>query len=82
MMNTSASPQISPGFGVAEITSDPDGGEIFLDDKFVGNSPATLRLSEGAHVLIIKFPHHADWQRSITVLKDSVVTVKVTLKPI
>jgi S1-C subfamily serine protease len=82
MMNTAASPQISPGFGVAEITSDPDGGEIFLDNKFVGTSPATLRLSEGAHVLIIKSPHHADWQRSIAVLKDSVVTVKVTLNPI
>jgi len=82
LMNTAASPQISPGFGVTEITSDPDGGEIFLDDKFVGTSPATLRLSEGAHSLIIKSPHHADWQRSITVLKDSVVTVKATLNPI
>jgi S1-C subfamily serine protease len=82
LMNTAASPQISPGFGVTEITSDPDGGEIFLDDKFVGTSPATLRLSEGAHTLIIKSPHHADWQRSITVLKDGVVTVKSTLNPI
>jgi PEGA domain len=82
MMNTAASPQISPGFGVTEITSDPDGAEIFLDDKFVGTSPATLRLSEGAHTLILKSPHHADWQRSITVLKDSAVTVKATLVPI
>ena len=69
-------------FGVTEITSDPDGGEIFLDNKFVGTSPATLRFSEGVHVLIIKSPHHADWQRSITVLKDSVVTVKATLNSI
>jgi serine protease Do len=63
MMNTAASPQISPGFGVTEITSDPDGGEIFLDNKFVGTSPATLRLSEGVHVLIIKSPHHAGQRR-------------------
>ena len=82
MMNTAASPQISPGFGVTEITSDPDGAEIFLDDKFVGTSPATLRLSEGAHTLTIKSLHHTDWQRSITVLKDSVVTVKAKLDPI
>ena len=61
MMNTAASPQISPGFGVTEITSDPDGAEIVLDNKFVGTSPATLRLSEGAHTLILRSPHHTDW---------------------
>jgi S1-C subfamily serine protease len=81
MMNTAASPQISPGFGITEITSDPDGGEIFLDDKFVGSCPAKLRLGEGAHTLIVKSRHHTDWQRSITVLKDSVVTVKAKLDP-
>jgi hypothetical protein len=81
-MNTAASPQTSPGFGVTEITSDPDGAEIFLDDKFVGTTPATLRLSEGAHTLTIKSLHHTDWLRSITVLKDSTVTVKATLNPI
>ena len=82
MMNAAACQQIFSGFGITEITFDPDGAEIFLDDKFVGTSPATLRLSEGAHSLIIKYPHHADWQRSITVLKDSVVTVKATLNSI
>jgi hypothetical protein len=82
LMNTSAPPQISPGLGVTEITSDPDGAEIFLDDKFIGTTPATLRLGEGAHTLTLKSPHHADWQRSITVLKDSTVTVKATLDPI
>ena len=81
-MNTSAPPQISPGLGVTEITSDLDGAEIFLDDKFIGTTPATLRLGEGAHTLTLKSPHHADWQRSITVLKDSTVTVKATLDPI
>jgi hypothetical protein len=49
MMNTAASTQIVPGFGVTEITSDPNGAEIFLDDKFVSSSPATLRVAEGAH---------------------------------
>lgn len=82
MMNTAASPQISSGFGVTEITSDPDGAEIFLDDKFVGTTPATLRLTEGTHTLILKSPHRMDWQRLITVLKDSSVTVKARLTPI
>jgi S1-C subfamily serine protease len=82
MMNTAASPQISPGLEVTEITSDPDGAEIFLDDKFIGTTPATLRLTEGTHTLILKSPHHADWIRSINILKESTVTVKAALRPI
>ncbi len=82
MMNTAASAQSVPGFGITEITSDPDGADIFVDDKFVGNCPATLRLTEGPHTLILKSPRHADWQRSITVLKESSVTVKARLTPI
>jgi S1-C subfamily serine protease len=81
MMNTGASMQSVPGFGVTEITSDPNGAEIFLDDRFVGTSPATLRITEGTHTLLLKSAHHADWSRSISILKDSSVTVKATLAP-
>jgi hypothetical protein len=81
MMNTGASVQISTGFGITKITSDPDDAEIFLDDKFVGTSPATLRIAEGAHALILKAAGHADWNRSINMLKDSTVTVKATFAP-
>jgi trypsin-like peptidase/PEGA domain-containing protein len=82
MISTGSSPQIVDGFGVTETTSDRNGAEIFLDDKFVGSTPATLRISEGAHTLILKSAHHTDWSRSITILKDSTVTVKATLVPI
>ena len=82
MMNTAALPQISPGLGVTEITSDPDGAEIFLDDKFIGTTPATLHLTEGAHTLILKSEGHANWIRSINILKESTVTVKAALRPI
>jgi PEGA domain len=82
MMNTGSSVQISTGFGIIEITSDPEGAEIFLDDKFVCSGPATLRIAEGAHALILKAARHADWNRSINMLKDSAVTVKATLAPV
>jgi PEGA domain/Trypsin-like peptidase domain len=82
MISTAASPQISWGFGVTEITSDPDGADIFRDDKFVGSTPATLRIAEGAHTMILKSTGHADWSRSISILKDSTATVKATLGPI
>jgi serine protease Do len=83
LMNTaSASSSVSApasGFGITEISSVPDGADIYLDGQFVGTSPATLRIAEGEHTLILKLAHHPDWSRSIHILKDSSVTVKATL---
>jgi hypothetical protein len=38
LVNTGSSTPAVPGFGIAAITSEPDGAEIFLDGKFVGTS--------------------------------------------
>jgi serine protease Do len=67
------------GFGSVTISSTPDGAEIYVDDKFVGNAQASLRLPAGKHSILLKSPGCADWLRSIEVLKDSSVTLKVTL---
>ncbi len=82
LMNAASVRQAGNGFGVTEITSDPDGAEIFLDDNFVGATPATLRIAEGSHTVVLKSANHADWNRFISILKDSTVTVKATLAPI
>jgi hypothetical protein len=70
------------GVGTVTISSDPDGAEIFIDDKFLGNAPATLKLSPGSHAVLLKFPGHADWRRTLEVLKSSRVSLKATLEPI
>lgn len=82
MMDTASAAPNSVGFGITEITSDPDGAEIFLDDKFVGTSPATLRIPEGPHNLVLKYMQRADWARAINILRDSTVTVKAILEPL
>jgi len=69
------------GVGTVAISSDPDGAEIFVDDKFHGNTPATLKLPTGTHVFLLKFPGHADWRRSLEVLKSSKTSLKATLEP-
>ncbi len=81
MMNTTSAAQIASGSGVAEITSDPDGADIFLDDNFVGTTPATLHIPAGPHTLVLKSAHHTDWNRSVNILRDSTITVKATLEP-
>lgn len=72
-------PAVPAGVGTVIITSEPDGAEIFVDDKFHGNTPATLRLTSGSHAILLKFPGRADWRRSLEVAKSSKVSLKATL---
>ena len=67
--------------GTVFISSDPDGAEIFVDKKFHGNTPAMLKLTIGSHVIVLKFPGHADWRRTLEVLKSSKTSLKGTLDP-
>lgn len=74
-----SSPNAPGGVGTVVISSTPDGAEIFVDDKFHGNTPATLRLPTGSHAIVLKFPGRADWKRTLEVLKSSKVTLRATL---
>jgi S1-C subfamily serine protease len=68
---------VSPeGFGQLTITSDPDSAEIFVDGKFVGNTPATLKLAAGPHLFLLKSPSHPDYSRTVEVPKSSKLTLK------
>src|SRR6267378_3840210 len=79
--STPASPPALDGVGTVSISSDPDGAEIFVDDKFHGNTPATLKIPTGSHSILLKFPGRADWRRTLEVLKSSKVTLRATLEP-
>jgi S1-C subfamily serine protease len=73
--------QTPAGFGTVTITSDPDGAEIYVDDKFVGNAPAKLKLPAGNHVMTLKTAGFKEWKRTLEVLKGSQVTLKPALEP-
>jgi S1-C subfamily serine protease len=73
--------QASPGVGTIIISSVPDGAEIFVDEKFHGNTPATLRLPTGSHEMVLKFPGRLNWKRTLEVLKSSKVNLRVALDP-
>jgi hypothetical protein len=76
-----ALPTAPEAFGAVSISSDPDGAEIFVDDKFHGNTPATLRLSASSHAVLLKLPGHADWRRTLEILKSSKTSLKAALDP-
>jgi hypothetical protein len=68
------------GFGTIAVTSDPDGAEIYVDEKFVGNSPAKLKLPAGAHAIVLRCLNRAEWKRDVEVMKDSQVNLKGVLR--
>jgi S1-C subfamily serine protease len=70
---------IKRGFGTVLITCDPDGAEIYVDEKFVGSAPAKLKLAAGSHDIVIKAEGFADWKRTLEILKDSQVTLRPAL---
>jgi S1-C subfamily serine protease len=69
----------SSEFGTVAITSDPPDAEIYLDGKFVGNAPARLRIPAGEHMMVLRCTGRSDWQRKITNLAGSSVSLKVVL---
>ena len=68
------------GVGTVAVTSDPDGAELIVDDKFVGNSPAKLKLTAGPHTILLRCQGCVEWKRQIEVMKDSVVNLDGVLR--
>jgi S1-C subfamily serine protease len=70
----------SDGFGVITITSDPDAAEIYIDGKFHGNTPATLKLTAGSHNVVLKYPGFPDYARTLDLPKASKLTLKAAFQ--
>ena len=69
------------GYGQLTITSEPDAAEIFIDGKFHGNAPATLKLPAGSHVILVKSPGRPDFSRTLELPKSSQLNLKALFDP-
>jgi hypothetical protein len=63
------------------FTSDPTGADIYIDEKFVGNTPSTIQLSPGEHAVRIESSGRKVWTRTLTVTPGNKSTVQATLPP-
>ncbi len=61
------------------LSSSPDGAEIYIDGEFIGNTPATLKLSSGKHLIRVVATDYKDWSREITTLAGSEVHLTANL---
>jgi hypothetical protein len=62
------------------VLSNPDGADVFADDAFVGNAPATLKLSPGKHVVKVTMAGYKDWSRDVTAIAGSEAHLKANLE--
>lgn len=70
------------GRGTVSITSNEDGADIYIDGKFVGDTPTTFTLLSGPHNVEVKGQDGTDWHRELEVLEDSEVRLNAVLQAV
>jgi hypothetical protein len=66
--------------GTIEVHSTPDGAEVYVDGAFIGNAPATLKLSPGQHTIRVTQSGFKDWSREIAVQAGSEAHLAASLE--
>lgn len=66
--------------GIIMVHSTPEMAEVYVDGKFVGNAPATLKLPAGTHTIRVELKGYKEWSRELTVLGASEVKLAATLE--
>lgn len=61
--------------GTLSITSDLPSSEIYIDGKFVGQTPSIVPLDAGMHRIEVKAPDKKSWERDLDVLAGSQITL-------
>lgn len=62
------------------LVSTPAGADVAVDDAFVGNAPAKLKLKPGKHTIKVTMAGYKDWSREMTVMSGSEVNLTATLE--
>ena len=67
-------PTPTPASGRISFTSIPSGANIYLDNAYKGLTPLTIEgVSNGKHVVVLRFDRYEDASRTITVTGNSLV---------
>jgi hypothetical protein len=62
------------------FASVPQGADIYVDGKFVGNTPSTLALPAGSHEVRVEGARFKPWTRTLSSTAGSTVTIHATLE--
>jgi TPR repeat protein len=78
--STASTPAGVSRTGVVNISAADDSYEIFVDGAFVGNTPAKVKLTEGAHVVEVKKAGFKDYRKQIKITEGSELTLHAILE--
>jgi WD40 repeat protein len=68
--------------GSIEVTSDPAGAAVYIDDEPAGFTPVTIAgITEGEHTITLEAPGYASWTQEVVVVTDETVTLDAELSP-
>ena len=78
-----ANPSPAPGqAGSLTVTSQPSGGQVFVDQQFRGVAPVTIyNVAPGDHIINMKLAGYNDWSSSVSVAGGQAAQVTATLSP-
>jgi hypothetical protein len=62
-----------------QVTSEPEGSEIFIDGRYVGSTPSREMVSEGEHTLKVTRPGFTGWERKVTLEPGNAKTFNAIL---
>jgi hypothetical protein len=69
--------------GTVQITSDPQGANIFLDNIYQGITPLTISsLNAGTHTLVLRLPGYNDYSSLVTITPGQSLQVQAALYPV
>jgi hypothetical protein len=68
-----------PAFSSVDVKSTPDGAEITVDDKYMGSTPSTLKLSPGDHKIKLERSGFKPWERTLSVSAGGTANVNATM---
>lgn len=63
-----------------QITSEPPGADIFVDDAFVGSTPSKVPLAVGERTVRVTRSGFAEWRRKVRIEASSVLTLNAVLE--
>ena len=61
------------------FVSEPSGAEIYVDGKFMGDTPSMIILAAGSHELRIQSEKYAPWTRTFEASAGNKVTIRAAL---
>ncbi len=75
-------PSASGYRGALALTSSPDGAQVVLNGKVVGQTPVVLNdLPVGSRAIVVRRDGYSPWSASVRVIANQRTTVRATLRP-